>query len=252
MEKPKRFLSPPAAKSVRYKRNFIKTAVCELRFPTLLELERRAPSEFQAKIRKNYPYYEGQVVEQMPGGSDEILKERRYLFRSKDQHWTVTVKSFSLALETSKYLDFEDFFSRFTQILASAKDLIDADFFTRVGLRYINLVPIEDGNLDGWINSELIRPAVSGVLGTPEKFQSMIVGAMENGRYMIRHGLREEQRPDKSAAQSYLLDFDYFSENVELDSVGATIEAFHETNFALFNWCLGEKAKRLLGPGASK
>lgn len=83
MDDSKQHLNPPTVPSVRYKSNFIKTAVCELRFPTILELDRRAPSEFQAKVRKHYPFYEGQVIEQM-GAPEEILKERRYLFRSKD------------------------------------------------------------------------------------------------------------------------------------------------------------------------
>lgn len=250
MDEPGRFLNPPSVPAVRYQRNFIKTAVCELRFPTLLELEAKPPHKFQAKIRKNYPFYEPQVIEQV-GGPHELARELRYLFRSKDQQWTITVKSFSLAVETSKYLDFEDFFGRFTQVLASAKDMIDADFLTRVGLRYINLVPIEDGNLEGWIRSDLILPITGGVLGAPTKFSSLLQGPMEHGQYSVRHGLKEEE-PNKSPMKRYLLDFDYFSENVELDAVESRIKEFNNTNFALFSWCLGDKAKRLLGEGKPK
>ncbi|MBI3915960.1 MAG: TIGR04255 family protein [Betaproteobacteria bacterium] len=252
MDAPKRHLNPPAVPSVRYKSNFIKTAVCELRFPTILELDRRAPSEFQTKIRKLYPFYEAAVIEQVGAGApEEILKERRYLFRSKDKRWTVTLKNFSIALETSQYVDFGDFFSRLTQILASAKDLVDADFYTRIGLRYINVVPIEDGNLDGWINRDLIGPAVNGVLGTPDKFQSFIRGSIENGLFLIKHGL-QDQTADSAAPKGYLLDFDYASENVEHAAVEARIKAFNQMNFSLFSWCLGEKAKNKLGPGTPK
>jgi len=246
-------LNPPRVPSVRYKRNFIKTAVCELRFPTILELDRRPPSEFQAKIRKIYPFYEGQLLEQAGmGGSEEILKERRYLFRSKDQRWTVTVRNFSIALETSSYVDFGDFFSRFKQILNNAKELIDADFFTRIGLRYINLVPIEDDNLDGWINPDLIRPAIGGVLGKPDKFNSAIHGTLENGQFLMKHGLQQEQGAGANAQKKYLLDFDYASENVEMAAVESRIQSFNEMNFSLFTWCLGEKAKKLLGSGTPK
>src|SRR6267143_3147149 len=105
----------------------------------------------------------------------------RYLFRSKDQKWTVALKSFSLALETSKYLDFEDFFGRFKDLLDKSREMIDSDFFTRVGLRYINTVPIEDGELSGWIRPDLVGLVTSGTLGSPEKYQSVIQGSTEYG-----------------------------------------------------------------------
>lgn len=255
-------LKPPAVKRVRYKRNFIKTAVCELRFPVLLELEARPPREFQSKIRRAYPFYEPQIVDPM-GPADEVAREHRYLFRSKDRHWTVSVKSFAFAIETSKYIDFEDFFARFKEIFGHAKGIIDADFFTRVGLRYINLVPIEDGNLDGWIRPDLIAPLTGGVLGEIKKAAAVVQGAMENGEYSIRHGLRTDPstlgKGDATPAvempatsQHYQLDFDYYAENVELTDVESLIQKFNETNFAVFHWCLGEKALKLLGEGKAK
>ena len=254
-------LNPPPVTRVRYKRNFIKTAVCELRFPTLLELEARPPREFQRKIRKQYPFYEAQIID-MSGG-DEVGREHRYLFRDKNQHWTVSVKSFALGIETSSYTDFEDFFKRFKQILGSARAMIDADFFTRVGLRYINHVPIEDGKVDGWIRGELIAPLTSGVFGDADKFVGFIQGNMDGGQYTIRHGLRDvaHDRGKKTEpttatapvnARDYQLDFDYFSENVEFDNVESLVEKFNATNFALFSWCLGEKAQKLLGEGKKK
>src|SRR5262249_49156853 len=134
MEADKPYLNPPTVAPVRYTRNFITTAVCELRFPTLMELETKPPRAFQAKIRKKYPSYEPQIVEQV-GAPSGLNREQHYLFRSKDHHWTVTVKSASIAVETSKYVDFEDFFVRFSEVIGHAREMIDSDFFTRVGFR---------------------------------------------------------------------------------------------------------------------
>lgn len=250
MDAVKAYLSPPEVKRVRYQSNFIKTAVCELRFPTLLELEMKAPTVFQAKIRKGYPFYERQVVDEV--GGPEVSREVRYIFQSKDRNWTVTLKSFALALETSKYVDFEDFFSRFKQILDSARDIIDSDFFTRVGLRYVNWIPVEDEDLDGWIRGDLISPLTGGVLGAPQRFSGIVQGYMEGGgQYSLRHSLRSEQVNEKTR-QTYVLDFDYFSENVEVGNVPALVQGFNKINFALFSWCLGDKAKKRLGEGKPK
>jgi len=268
---PRAVLKPPAVKRVRYQKNFIKTAVCELRFPTLLELESRPPIIFQKKIRRNYPFYEPQIVELTAG--DETSREHRYLFRSKDQHWTVSVKSFALGIETSKYIDFEDFFSRFKEIFASAKSMIDADFFTRIGLRYINTIPLQDDVVDGWVRPELIAPLTADVLGEANRYLSIIQGEMDEGHFSLRHGMRDETQRTLSdeditrheadagkkpasamqpVTRSYQLDFDYYNENVESDAVESCIRRFNDINFALFTWCLGEKAIKLLGEGRPK
>jgi len=245
-------LNLPEVARVRYPRNFIKTTVCELRFPTLLELETKPPRAFQAKIRKSYPFYESQIMEPI-GGPEGMANELRYVFRSKDQHWTVSVKSSALAIETTKYVDFENFHSRFVDILASAKEMVDADFFTRIGLRYINEIPIEDGKLEGWIRPELTVPLTGGALGSAEIYTSLIQGHMDRGQYSFRQGYNKKRNDGAKAGGSvYRLDIDYSAENIEYQEVESLITYFNETNFRFFSWCLGEKAKAALGKGQPK
>ena len=244
-------LNLPKADRVRYRRNFIKTAVCELRFPTLLELETKPPRAFQQRIRKLYPFYEPQLIEQV-GGAGEGSREQRYLFRSKDKNWTVTVKSSTLGFETSKYVDFEDFFRRFGVILDSAREMIDSDFLTRIGFRYINWIPIEDGNLEGWIRNELIAPLAGSALGPINQFASLIRGKLERGEYAFRQALRREDESERREEPVYILDIDYSVEDIEFNDVPTQLAYFNETNFDFFNWCLGDKAKALLGEGKPK
>jgi uncharacterized protein (TIGR04255 family) len=250
MDKPKVFLHPPKVDAVRYAGNFIKTAVCELRFPALLELEAKPPRAFQSKIRKLYPFYDTQFVDQMD--EDQVAREHRYLFRSKDKHWTVSVKSFAIALETSKYVDFEEFFERLNKVIDSARDMIDADFFTRVGLRYINTIPMDTWEPTGWVRPELLSAYSTLPLGAHQDFACVVTGEMENGKYTIRHGVKKDEDPKNTEGPKYTLDFDYYCENVEATAVSARVTQFNKTNFALFSWCLGDKAKKLLGPGKPK
>jgi uncharacterized protein (TIGR04255 family) len=246
----KALLNVPKVKSVRYERNFITTAVCEFRFPTLLELETSPPTDFQKKIRKDYPFYEPQIIEM--GGSERLTREARYLFRSKDQNWTVSLRSFSLSLETSRYLDFEDFFTRLKILLDTSKEYIDTDFFTRVGLRYLNAIPITDNQLEGWICPDLVASLTKGVYGSAEKYSGTIQGYTELGQYSFRHGTKHVELREEKNQSMYILDFDYFSENIEIKNVLNTIKGFNEINFSFFNWCLGEKAKAYLGAGVPK
>jgi uncharacterized protein (TIGR04255 family) len=244
-------LSPPDIPAVRYAKNFIKTAVCELRFPALLELEAKPPHAFQKLIRKAYPIYEPQVVEM--GAGEEALRENRYLFRSTDKQWTVSVKSFALSLETSKYIDFEDFFDRLMVVIRSAEPLIDADFFTRVGLRYINKITIEDGNPRDWISKDLLAPLRNDVLGTLSNYRCVLAGSLKNGSYTLRHGVGGDEAAAATGPKlEYTLDFDYYCENLKAAAVPDRLKEFNRTNFAFFSWCLGAKAKAVLGEGKPK
>jgi len=250
------FLSPPKVPRVRYHRNFIKNAVCELRFPTLLELESKPPKDFQAKLRKLYPHYESQLLETL-GGPDSLPSavQPRYLFKSKKKDWTVSLTSSSFSLETSAYTDFEEFISRISFVIECAKDLIDSDFFTRVGLRYINTVPMpfEDGSPKDWINPELVQPVIGDVLCVVFSSATVYQGVHEHGLFTMRHGFKMDGNNSKeTGVVNYTLDFDYFQENVEEINVLELLRNFNETNFYLFSWCIGEKARELLGESKPK
>lgn len=240
-----RTLSVPHAESVRYARNFIKTAVCELRFPTLLELEEKQPVKLQSQLRKKYPQYKRvKTVDVSEGGSTPA--DTRYLFATVDKKWLVTLKSFSIGLETEAYTQFSDFYERLGHVLDASKDIIDTDFFTRVGLRYINELPID--NIDSfaqWINPDLATALANGVFGTASHFLTEVRGSTDVGRYSFRHGIKEKE--DK-----YTLDFDFFEENVKFDETLELLKRFNALNFAFFHYCLGPRAFEYLGEPKTK
>lgn len=237
-------LAVPLTPRVTYKKNFIKIAVCELRFPTLLELETNEPVKLQGQLRKHYPHYEKQ--------HEVLIGEKRYLFVSKDKNWTVVLKASSLALETTKYISFEDFIARFTEMLKIAGRFLDADFFTRVGLRYINEIPVADGTLEEWINPVLVGSFKENVLGPIAQSANEIRGFTDVGAYTFRHGVKLRDNPLEKPVDMYYLDFDYSSENVEQGELLGLLTKFNEINFSLFHWALGDKATGLLGPGEPK
>lgn len=243
-----RRLSVPSVPSVRYQRNFIQTCVCELRFPSLLELESKPPTSLQQLLRKEYPLYEEQKSIDI-GAPGQVRHEgNRYLFRSKNRKWSVLLRSFSIALETTAYKDFDDFTERLSSMLEKSSALLDTDFFIRVGLRYINRVPVEDGDLEGWINSALVLPLTSGALGDVTKYFFEGQGLTDFGLYSFRHGTDSEG----SKVQGYYLDYDYFAEGVSVDETLPLVKNFNQLNFSFFSWSLGQKALDWLGPGIPK
>lgn len=235
-------LNLPRVTRVMFQRNFIKTAVCELRFPALLEYETKAPVELQKKLRKEYPHYE--LHQTLTPG---MQQETRHLFRSKDQHWVISFKSSSIAIETSRYTNYEELEKQLEFLLERSRSLLDSDFFTRVGLRYVDEIPIADGHFEGWIRAELISP-LTNVYGHVERFLQEVRGSTEVGGYTFRHGfagISAERTP-------YSLDFDFHDENVSDKEVLARVKRFNELSFDFFSWAIGEKARDYLGDSQAK
>lgn len=248
-------LNVPLEKSVRYETNYIQTAVCELRFPTLLELESSPPIKFQSALRKLYPFYT-----ELPDVSFDLgntsTTRKKYLFESKKRDWAISLGANSISLETKKYTDFDDFNNHFTTMLNAIGDILDTDFFTRFGLRYINTVPLPGKNMDRkdidkWINPVLVGSLKGGELGTLRTFNCELSGHIDGGGYTFRHGFASPVNPDKESL-SYLLDYDYFRDGIEYQDVSAAMKQFSEQNFSLFMWSLGEKSIEALGKGKNK
>lgn len=242
MNGPSRTLKLPEVEPVQYERNFITTAVCELRFPTLLEFETSPPVQLQKELRKDYPYYEPtQAVDVAP---NTVEREVRYLFKSRKRDWIVSFKSYAIALETTRYTSFDDFFARFQRLLTISQPLLDTDFYTRVGLRYIDEITIKEGSPSGWIRDDIITPLIQGVYGDVGKYIQEVRGFTDSGQYTFRHGI--------STPNIYRLDFDFYEENVQHDQVFPLIEQFNQIGFRFFHWVLGKKAFEHLGKVTSK
>jgi len=244
VEEARRALKLPPVEHADYEKNFVRTAVCELRFPALLELETRPPDALQKALRKDFPLYQKRkaVTGIMIGGDTDF--QLRHHFESKEKKWTVAFHSSSIALETTAYRGFLDFEERLGRVLKAVEPIIDADFFTRVGLRYINALPYTSAaEFEGWVNPELAGTLVKGPFGDVAAFWQEARGVAERGSFSFRHGLAEADSPRRE----YILDFDFYDENVEVGDVPAAVKDLHDASYRLFRWAAGPKTIEALG-----
>ncbi|NUO63111.1 MAG: TIGR04255 family protein [Gemmatimonadaceae bacterium] len=242
-----RTLSLPEVTPVEYRRNLVKLAACELRIPTLLEFEEKPPAAFQHALRKEYPHYEqGQALTGVgPGG---VEGETRHILRSRHRNYAIVFRASAISLEVSKYEGFNEFFRRLRQVVDAARNVIDSDFFTRIGLRYVNGLPTGP-DPRGWVTSDLVRPLEVGVLGTVNRYWQEVRGSAPIGDYSFRHGYRGDKETESA---EYLLDIDMFIEDIEVDRCLELVDQLHTQSFAFFHWCLGRKALEYLGTGTPK
>jgi uncharacterized protein (TIGR04255 family) len=243
-------ISAPSQNVDRYKRNFLGQAVCELRFPTLLELgDPKPPASLVAALRKEYPHLELANEVTLGVGGGVPGSNNAHIFRSKKFNWTISLKQSALSIETTAYSDYDHLKARVLPVVAAALKVIDSDFFTRVGLRYINTVDASDGDpTHGWINPDLVRPLLARSFAGIQEYAGRLQLHADDGGCLLQHGIRLKQALKNGQKQypEYLIDIDSFRNDVAIVDVESALDSMHKQAFDLFDWCLGVKARDYL------
>lgn len=242
---------PPAGNGDHYLRNYLRQAVCELRFPTLLSLaENRMPASFAMALRKVYPVQETMIEVGVNMGA-RTDSSYHHAFRSNNGLWVVTLKSSSVSIETTRYTRFEEMLARVKMVTDALVPVIDSEFFTRIGLRYINLVETSTPLLQDWVCQALVYPLALGMFKRVGESSGRLQMQAEDGGCLLQHGLR--LKPGASSlpgepvpTPDYVIDIDVFRQDVAVADAQAAIERAHGQAFALFDWTLGPKARDFL------
>ena len=245
-------LVPFSAERVQYKHNFLKQVVCELRFPLLPSLGgENPPLPFLTAVRKLYPHTDRANEITMSVGSSCSPSSMAHLFRSVKMDWTVSLKSQAISVETTRYTAYEGLRERVLQIVEAAREVIDSDFFTRVGLRYINVIPTAGSTMQDWVNPQLVGALVGVPFKGVSEHSGKLLLAVEDGGLLLQHGLKPKGAGSAPISETlpmpdYVIDIDTFRAEVALADVGAALDAAHQQSYAMFDWALGPKARALL------
>lgn len=156
-----------------YARTPLVETVCQLRFPTILNIGAKEPAEFQEAIRQQFPKYgvrsERPVPRMMPPGVPQQNQElpapiQNYHFVSEDGFWKVNLTRDFIALSTLRYTSWEDFAHRLDRVLAAFIQIYQPAPFQRVGLRYVNAFSRQKLGLEGRAWNDLLEPPFLGPL----------------------------------------------------------------------------------------
>ncbi len=265
---PSTALTFPDSSRVIYGKNPLVSVICQLRFAPILKIDASPPAEFQEHIRETFPLLKEKAVEtDVPADLPEPLRNllrdslqktnrRAYDFISEDETWTVSLTREFLALSTSQYARWEDFRSKLDQPFAALLAVYRPAFFTRIGLRYQNLIQRSNVDLEGVAWSELLKPQISGILsannmgGTVAEShaQILIQLADDSGSVRIRHGIGQNS-DNETDEECYVIDSDFFTdEKTRTDDAANILDNFNRQSGRLFRWCIEERLHDAMDP----
>lgn len=257
-------LFPPSPRVI-YEKNPLVEVICQLRFPRILRIDTELPSTFQEEIRSAFPNFTQSAAIDMANLPSDLARivglekalgsgQQSYEFSSADGAWKVTLTSQFLALVTTKYRRWEEFKERLRLPLQALTKVYGPTFFSRLGLRYQDVIKRSELGLKDVAWSELLQKHVLGELATPEVETAAIEVARnlllqigdQGDKVRIQHGFAKTGQDPENC---YLIDCDFFVElQTEPSNATTVLDRLNKESGRLFRWCIEPRLHEAMEP----
>ena len=251
----------PSVDRVLYRENPLEEVICQLRFPPILRIDSGNLADFQDAVRDEYPLYsEEEQISEIPipeplagvmkigQGSNSVKR-----FSSADNLWTVALAQNFIALTTTRYDRWEGFRTRMRSAVDALEAIYKPAFYTRVGLRYIDVIRRSQLGLGEVPWSELLAPNILSEVGSKlenavkeVKHEAVIGLGNARGDVRVRHGLKTD---GTTGEQTYYIDADlYTNQRTECNATNDQLDYFNTQAARFFRWCLTERLHKAMAP----
>jgi len=227
--------------------------ICQLRFPTILNIEAKEPADFQDTVRAVFPRYHCQIEQPAAAPGTEPQKTKNHTFISEDGGYKLCLTKNFIALSTMRYSCWEDFAGMLDEPLGQFIRIYKPAYFERVGLRYVNGISREKLELGNCRWNDLFQPPYLSVLDCDEVEEASVTKCsidierkldtqanlkLHAGPGIIQRAVRTangvQTVPEQE--QRYIFDQDlYAAGNIKLPATMDTLEVLHEHADTVFS-----------------
>lgn len=251
-----------------YRRNPLRQVICQLRFPPILRIDARVPDEFQDIIRDVFPDYTEreeldiniprELQRNIPREVlDRLLQApptKNYEFKSEDGDWKVNLTRTFLALTTYDYERWEQFYETLIGPLSALVDVYSPSSYSRIGLRYIDIIERDKLNLTGVSWTELLEPHVLGILGSRDvgesvyNFQSVYEIHLADGQSKVKMDIGFVEAANGEDPH-FKIDSDFYkSKKTAISDAAETLDFLRKRGSRLFRWAITERLHEAMEP----
>ncbi len=260
----------PASRRVVFRKNPLDQVICQLRFPTILEIGSQQPAAFQKRIRHEYPFYEkdesdnviqqvlpkemADLISKLPLSLGQQSGHAAHKFKTAEDTRLITLTTDSIAVSEKKYTRWEQFHPEVLRAQEALEEEYHPAFYTRVGLRYQDVIDQSSlGVQEPW--NRLINPVMIGILGSEElqgelteiRTAALIrVDGVRGGNVRLVHGLAKQR---SSGLVVYVIDADFYTETrCGRDDIVGILDTFRTAAGNLFRWAATDRLREILEP----
>lgn len=177
-----------------------------------------------------------------------------YRFKSEDGHTFIELNNSFVSLTTERYTRWEEYSAFIDKILDAFVSIYVPSYFTRIGLRYINIINKNNINLAEIPWSKLLSKYICGELGADFiennideflKFVRVRPPGSSLG-FLLQNGIVKDETNSKN---SYAIDFDFYDDNkTEINRARAVTDALHGLSGRAFRWAITDELHNALEP----
>jgi len=259
----------PEVKRVIYKKNPLDKVICQLRFPPILKIDSDIPAEFQDRIRKDFPNFSEQmeVKIEVPQGIKmeiplELVKKamqtsgiKNYQFSSENEEWQVNLTRTFIALSAKKYQRWEEFKEKFTIPMRALIDIYAPAYFSRIGLRYVDVMRRSKLGLNDVSWKDLLQPYVLGIMSAPivgesvQFFDNKYDIIMSDGESKVKVVMKFVESSDNNGEKCYMIDSDFYNANkTDINEANVKLDYFNKRATRLIQWCITRRLHLAMEP----
>jgi uncharacterized protein (TIGR04255 family) len=256
----------PEVKRVIYKRNPLDQVICQLRFPPILKIDNEIPDKFQDKIRNEFPEFTEKPEWRLnfsEGNNDQLPAElmqllphvssKNYEFSAKNEIWKVNLTRTFVALTANKYERWESFKEILEIPFKALMDVYSPSYFSRIGLRYIDIIRRSKLELTDTPWNALLKPSITGLIGSEisdsvVNLQSINEIRLLDGSSKVRIATQLVKAQDDGEI-CFMIDSD-FSTTIETNISGAfaKLDYFNTRASKLIQWSITKRLHQAMQP----
>jgi uncharacterized protein (TIGR04255 family) len=227
----------------------LQQVICQVRFPPILRIATEEPTGFQELIRGTFPKLGieqqvligpfGPLVRTTPPGME--VAPRIFRFQDQTENRSVTLAPDFFALVFDSYNNWRTFSETLSFVFEAIQKIYRIPYATRIGLRYINVLTLENTKTRSFdellsiLRDELVMLLRIPEVETPYLLTQQVRTKVDDGDFAFRFGLRE------GTSDKFELDFDrYIEGEVEVDNLIERCERYHRLIYNAFRWCIAE------------
>jgi len=239
--------------------DFLKKVILRLDFLGELKLSGQFVDNIRRNVSNDFPEFEPQEqislqVQIKADDSEKITKEKRskaFRFHNISTNNSLTLEPDAIILEMKKYDTYQDFRKIIQIIIQNLEAENSSAKVSRIGLRYINQLIIDEGNPFEW--TEFVKEPLVSSLNFIENRNELarLMGVIELNRteYFIRfqYGWFNSEFPNPIVKKEFALDYDCHSRNeTDISEILNLVDLYHEVIKDLFKYSIENGLEKLI------
>ena len=220
--------------TIKYKRNFLSNVIIKIDYPTITRFSDSRPDDIINPLKQKYSFHQTrQVVGQIniKTGARIETSIPVWSFQSQDSTINIELTQNALIFNCTKYISFETL----QKYVIEVTSLLDKDIslISRLGLRYINQIDLDEANPTEWkqyINDSLIAPIEDWCACSKNKLtrmMSQIVINEDDFSLNFNYGIYNPIFPNIVLQKQYILDYDCYGKNIEFKDLSLFLDKYN-------------------------